>query len=180
METLIQTYERLSSNLEEQLAGEVVVNPDDVLDDMIHHAERYRLWALLAAYADFYCKQCEAMRDRVLNDCLIAAREKLSTESDKKITEALVKQTAELMKVYVDAHDTYLVAYRAFKMFRAAEKVMESRKDMIQSLNSRQRQELVDLGISQSVELPMQREQQRTTDELRQEVYERRRQERGG
>ncbi len=63
-------------------------------------------------------------------------------DGGKKLTEAAVKEKATLQKAYLDAEQAVIGAETVYHALKSAEKSMDQRGSMLQSLNARQQKEM--------------------------------------
>lgn len=144
METLQQTFERLSNDqeaFEREVTESTRIDKDDVYAETMTHAEEYARWALLAAIAEDVYVQFDTEVDFLKLDCAKLARDQLSA-GGVKVTEDRVKEVAGTMPILKQAMEAKNRAYIRWQKFRAVAFAMSQRKDMLQSANARQRVEL--------------------------------------
>ena len=144
IETLRATYFRLLGNLEslDQEADEDErVNPEDVQENLALHAEDYLHWARHATVAELDYLDAKDSLDSVKAEAKRNARTALAS-AGTKVTEGTVEELAAIDPAVLAAQQKANLTYGNWQRFRNVERAMAARKDMIQSLNSRQVKEM--------------------------------------
>lgn len=130
------------SYFDEVSKSDLVIKEGSVGACMHYQAELYRKWAqLYAISADHLSRLKDHIKDVVWSDCYLRAIDTLESE-DKRATEkkveALAKSDPAWQRHQQLMRDAELIAAN----FRAMEQAMIQRKEMLQSINSRQCKEL--------------------------------------
>jgi hypothetical protein len=138
-------YAQLCANpdLFEQESENVLKIPEgSIASAMIHQAELYRVWATYSVMAnDELSRFKDYIKDVVWSDCRMAARQSLE-ENGEKVTESRLDELANRSNLYVKQREILRDAEIRAGKFRVVEQALLQKKDMLQSLNSRQCREL--------------------------------------
>lgn len=141
-ETIYKRYRADLSVMEEDARNDLTIDRDDVLLNMLHQAELCFKWGRITALAQSEYEQTKrAYSASGWNAAKYAAREALSAAGEK-ITESRLDEEAWRNTGYQAIAKRLSEIELIYETLKKAESAMWQRKDMLQSLNSRQRAEL--------------------------------------
>lgn len=144
----------------------VRIHSSDVEKDLGAHAGIYLHWSRLSVEAEHEAAVIESYVDGfVKNDCRFRARQLLE-QSREKITESRVDEIASRDPLWLRQQKLLSNAKKIASVFKRVENAMWQRKDMLQSLNSRQSREYEFYGS-------FPKSSARQLEEHRREVFER-------
>lgn len=147
MDNFRDTYNRLCSDEDyfDSLAAEAVKVPEMIEPAMRSQSERYRFWATCATMAsDVASRLDDHRKDVVLSDCMLRAIESLE-EAGQKPTEKKIEAVAKRDPAFLQATEAVRDAQAIADKFRKIEQALFQKKEMMQSINSRQCRELSSL-----------------------------------
>lgn len=154
MASYTEIYDSLKNDpdkLQRDIAEAVRVSQDDVLTSMMRQAQLFMEWGYLQVLAEMDAKKARIQWEEVeLPQCKAIAETRLK-EAGEKFTVDRKLDMARQMPDYLTAYEHYLVALERSMIFAKVVDALRQKKDMIQSLNSRQR---VELGAIQHERVP--------------------------
>ena len=137
-----EIYERLKNDpaaMQQEIAQIVRVSDDDVLSSMMRQASVFMEWAYLQVRAEIDAKKARIyLEETILPLCRVKAEAYLKAEGER----ATVEKKNDLAKNEEDyriAQNHYLVAQERALVLKRVVDALFQKKDMLQSLNSRQR-----------------------------------------
>jgi len=145
MPSLREFYESVCQTADsvEQASAQVVqIQPDDVAEAMRQHSEAYRFWSQLWVIArDEATRMKDHVREVVLADCKARARQEIKSAGERP-TDSRVDETAKRDPAYQRSQAAQRDAELKSDLLKETAEALSQRKDMLQSLNSRQCREL--------------------------------------
>ncbi len=140
-----EIYDRLKNDpaaLQRGIAEVVRVSDDDVLTSMLRQAQTFMEWAYLQVRAEMDAKRARLyLEETILPLCRVKAEAHLKDAGER----ATVEKKHDLAvneEDYKLAQQHYLVAQERALVLKRVVDALFQKKDMLQSLNSRQRVEL--------------------------------------
>jgi len=146
--TYTKQYNRLISNsvvLENAIASASHISHGDILKDMFFHTQNFTTWAYYAALAEANMLDAKRYLDKIFAVSKENSREELIKSGDKKPTVDRINNLAIQTTAYEEALNNYLWNNKLYLIFKKVENGLLQRTKMLQSLNSRQRQELASI-----------------------------------
>lgn len=129
-------FRRDSALLEAEMSKAFALDRENPANTMETQSGDYAYWAILASKAEYEENRLKAELKGVLG----AARE-LARKQLEKPTKDQVDDYAHQNPIYAAKNDEYLQAQLLTALFKKAEEALKQRKDMLQSINSRQKAE---------------------------------------
>jgi hypothetical protein len=142
-----QDYQRLKDDpdsLEALIARDVRVSQQDVIADILKQSQIFMAWSYYHVLAEYDAKVLKLrLTEEVYPACRKDAEQKV-LDDGRKATKDTIHDYAVLNPVYKVAQENFLWAERRAHVLKAVVEALRQKKDMLQSLNSRQRVELGD------------------------------------
>jgi len=156
MQQLLETY---TSDIESLIKDAQVENGIDkykLTDEIIDHSRRYLHWAALLSCAESRLRAYEDLLKEVEADCRRQIRDELS-RCDEKVTEKRIDDSMVLMPLYKSTLRSTRRCEAVAEVLRAVEVAFRDRGRMLQSANSRDRDDLR-VGGRQQTKPPVEEE----------------------
>ena len=145
MGTYQDLYKSLKNDpeaLQEAIEGAVKINRAVVLEDLFRQAQVYMTWGYLLALADTDAKRLKLnMEEDVLPKARIGAVIELKAAGEK-ITIASKDDIAKQDPSYKQVQTMLITAQQRAAIYRKVVDALDHKRDMLQSLNSRQKVEI--------------------------------------
>ena len=180
-EELYESLKRDPGMLQHEIARAVRIDRDRLHTDMLHHATVYMTWGYLEALAHRDAKKAKAhLEEELLPQARIKAELELK-KVGRKATVRAIDDVAHSDPTYLIARNAMLDAQAFASVLKRVVEALSHRKDMLQSLNSRQKVELDSLPADHNpfdesdyqIQAPRQTEQEYQTEaQLRAEIHE--------
>lgn len=143
MTYLAEFYARVTTDpvyLEEELAKDSNVSRDEIMEGMAAQTGSFARWAYAAARAEDKAKKLKHRAEKIVfSEARLRAREK---GGGNKQTAADLEALANLDPEFQEAKAQQLEAEAIYELLHKAEFVLIQRRDMLQSMNSRQKEEM--------------------------------------
>lgn len=140
-----ELYDSLKNDpdaLQREIASVVRVSDDDVLTSMLRQAQTFMEWAYLQVRAEMDAKKARLyLEEEMEPECRDRAEASLKEEGTRA-TKDRMQDIVVRMADYKTAQQHYLVAQERALVLKRVVDALFQKKDMLQSLNSRQRVEL--------------------------------------
>jgi len=140
LEQILEDYTNNIETLYQDVKTELVIDDSLIEQELRNQPGKYFHWAYLATIAERRYQFLEAEFKKIAASCFQSVR--LMEDGGKKLTEAAVKEKATLQKAYLDAEQAVIGAETVYHALKSAEKSMDQRGSMLQSLNARQQKEM--------------------------------------
>jgi len=144
---ILNRYQKHPELLECDLADAIRIDQQNMLSDMVRQAEIFMHWAILHAHADQAAKrQKRVVEEEILPRARVRA-EAVCAENGRRATVQNMNDIAMSDPEYTVAVKLLEKLQQTAAVMKRVEEAFRQRKDMLQSLNSRQRVELESLPI---------------------------------